>query len=106
MKTYIEIALGVILTTIVTALLVLVTVVPLLIWQGIVFFIMWGWFIVPLGLPVLTAGQCVGVLLCKAVVFLNQGSNEDIGIWRRIVKGLISPLIILSVAAIFHFFII
>lgn len=43
--------------------IILILAIPFVILEGFLFSIMWGWFVVPLGLPAIKLAQSVGILV-------------------------------------------
>jgi len=89
------------------SVLVLPFVILALIYQAWVASILWVWFMVPLGLPVLTIAQLMGVMLIKAIIFfkVNAGQKQVDDSMKRLFVALIGPLFILMVGYILRFWI-
>lgn len=56
----------------------LVAIVALIILRGLVLSMLWGWFIVPLGAPVLSVAQAVGIVLIVMLITFRSTERSEI----------------------------
>lgn len=73
--------------------------------RGFVLSILWGWFLVPLGVPAVGVAGAIGVALVIGMLtehLKNQDSTEDVGV--QITVSLLSPFFILLLGYIVHSF--
>lgn len=74
------------------------------IWRGLALSILWGWFIVPLGLPPIGIAIAIGLSLTLSVLVpANRSKGEDIT--QEILAAFITPLIALCFGWVVHQFV-
>ena len=73
------------------------------IWGGLVLSILWGWFIVPLGLPEIGLANAIGVSLVVGFLTRHHATSEK-DLSDRIIESLITPLIVLGFGWVVHLF--
>jgi hypothetical protein len=76
--------------------------------RGWVLSILWAWFMVPLGMRPIGIAHAIGVGILVSMFTMNAKMDENKPTTARVVKGLlfalIGPLILLTMAAIAHWF--
>lgn len=81
----------------VTVLATLFIAIPLMIvWGGFALSVLWGWFIVPLGLPPIGIAMAAGLML--TVSFIRSKCRDDDGDknYERIIHGFAAPVFALA----------
>ncbi len=77
-------------------------------WSGLVFKIMWGWFVIPIGAPAVTVAQGVGLAALVMLVRNNRKEDEDTSLYDElpgiVVRSTFIPAYILLVGWIAHWF--
>ena len=90
-------------------LLGMLVAVPLAAWEGWAVSILWGWFVVPLGVPSLSVWSAAGLALVAALLTHqwkrpSDDDDADAMLAWRITVGLILPPWCLGFGWIFHAF--
>jgi len=90
----------------ISILLILILLVPMMIYEGFAFSLLWSWFVVPVfKLPELTILQAIGVMLlvtmCK-----NTSKTRDEDPFKAVVFSAIKIAILLIIGFILHVFIV
>ena len=76
-------------------------------WKAFVLTIIWGWFIVPLGVPAIGVLHAYGLLLFTSLVTFSVTRHkelETIDFTERLMFGALYPAIALAVAGVLNFF--
>lgn len=84
---------GILITAVLAAFIAIIAV-----YEGVVLWIVWSWFIVPLGVPAITIPWAIGLSL--VVGLLNNATlrpNDDAK-WNHALDVLMKPLIVLVCA--------
>ena len=82
------------------AVLFILLVVPFMWWDGFVLAKLWGWFVVPLGAPVLGVWQAVGLAIVWNHVRTRSSDvkhEETITSWTRIGYAVLAPALSLLI---------
>lgn len=75
-----------------------IAVLPLLIVeQGWAISILWGWFVVPLGLPEIGIAAAIGVSITASALSSRYRKTEDADKWSVITYALLRPIILVLV---------
>ena len=75
-------------------LLTLFVLVPLLLlWQGWAMSTLWGWFVVPLGLPIISVAEAAGLCLVASVLRMRRTGNSSSDRFEAIAGSIIFPLV-------------
>lgn len=75
------------------------------VWGGFVLHVLWGWFIVPIGVPQISIAQSLGLtLIIRLLVAPTKTDKEDAPSNDLALMG-VSPLIALIVGWVYHLFI-
>lgn len=82
----------------------LILTLPVQLWSGFVLSVLWGWFVVPLGVPPIGVLQATGLTLTVDLVKLviappREGTPQDY-LQRWLITYLAGPLMVLTVATI------
>ncbi len=65
-------------------------------WSGFVLSILWGWFLVPLGVPAIGTAHAIGIAVVMGMFHRNNAKRDDEG-FAYIGLALIGPLLALGV---------
>ena len=85
-----------------TACAVLVFV-PVMLLRGYVLHAMWGWFVVPLGVPAVGIVHAIGIAGVAGALVPNH-RGDDSPSWRQLAVGMVNMLLTWGIAAIVHLF--
>lgn len=80
-----------------------VVIVPLALLRGWVLSLLWGWFIVPLGVPAVGVVHAIGIAFVVGM-FTSAAKVDSDHPWRNIAIGFLAPLLTLAFGAIVHGF--
>jgi hypothetical protein len=76
--------------------------------KGYVFSILWGWFIVPLGMPAVTVPWAIGISILVSLATYQYNANDEKkdpdGLTKALSVGLVLPLFSLLFGYIAHSF--
>lgn len=75
------------------------------IFTGFTLSILWGWFVVPLGVMALSIPQSLGISI--TIAFLTHQphkSDDEVGFWATIAQGVIKCVLFLALGWIYHCF--
>lgn len=78
------------------ALILLLAVVPLTVFNGWVLSVMWNWFIPNIftTLPTLAIGEAIGIsLVISAFLHIPYKEDEDKELWAAFISALLSPVV-------------
>lgn len=91
--------------TAIKALALVLATIPIAVVNGIVISILWGWFIVPLGMPSLSVVNAVGMgLVISMFTARPTKSTSDEDIFAAFLFGLFYPLLMLGLGFLWHLF--
>jgi hypothetical protein len=82
----------------------------LTLFEGVVLKVLWGWYLVPLGLPKISVIMAIGVSLIINMITLHEvhisdtEENKAERLLKRILFGIGLPTMYLLVGWFFHFF--
>ncbi len=100
---------GVLAGSVVGVLVFVVLALPLVMWTAFVMRALWGWFVVPLGGPVLPFPLAVGLMLllrhCQQAIYLTDlmAEEQKRGLWKTGVwRTLLAPALTLGLGWIVH----
>ena len=74
--------------------------VPIVLWQGYVLWVMWGWFIVPLGAPEISVPWAIGFASVAHLLHPtvhNPEAKDNATRWGRIAEPFLQPALILLI---------
>lgn len=87
------------------AILGVAVVTALLLWRGFALSMMWGWFMVPLGLPVIPIAHAIGVAaLVSLLTHQRTSGKEKRGLSDTLFMPFVTTAITFGIAAIAHAF--
>lgn len=90
----------------IAVLLLLLFAIPILsIIRGFALSYLWGWFIVPFGLPEIGVAWAIGISMIVAYLTYEnpyQGTSEEV--WGKLIGSIFSPFFVLLIGAIVHSF--
>ena len=91
---------------ILAVLAILVLALLILIWRGFVLSYLWLWFMVPLGLPEVSLGESVGLILIARVLTFALSPNDDKEKewYEKLLIWFLAPLIALGIGYGIHHF--
>ncbi len=79
---------------------VLAIIVPLSIWKGFVLSILWGWFLVPLGVPAIGTAHAIGIaVLVSMLTYQHRKSSSEVSL-EPLFLSFVSPLFALAIGHI------
>lgn len=89
-----------------STLLLALLVIPLTsIFSGYTLSVLWGWFVVPLGVMALTIPQSLGIALTVGYITHQRNKiEEDAGFWNALAVGVCKSLLFLGLGWIYHIF--
>ena len=73
--------------------------------RGIVLSILWGWFVFPLGLPMITGALALGIALLVSYMTDHDSKKEDRELGTAMALCVTQPLFVLLVGFIIHLFV-
>lgn len=86
-----------------SVLLGLVLMAPMILFEGYVFKVMWGWFVAPLGLPKISVAHAYGLLLILTVARFEHktaGRQTPKEVWNRVSMTVFVWLVLWGIGAI------
>jgi hypothetical protein len=86
------------------AFVVLIAVFPIVVLRGFVLSRLWGWFIVPLGLPSIGIAQACGIALILGFLSYSKSTTTKDNYVERTVEAFVSALACWGFGAIVHWF--
>lgn len=84
--------------------ILIVVSIPLIILSGFIIKIMWGWYMVPLGVPPVTVAHAIGIDILVTYILGSSKMNLDRTLGEIITDVVGKKLIFLLLAWIVHFF--
>lgn len=86
------------------ALVALILLLPVLSVHGVILAALWGWFVAPLGAPVIDWKSATGLLIVLAEVrgTRRKRDDEEEDLLKRLLMGLATSLMALGMGAIIH----
>jgi len=79
--------------------------IPIAIIRGYVLSILWGWFLVPLGVVEISVPHAIGFLLLIGLVTPNPNEKKEGKPLEKFLSTILSPLIAWLFGAIIHYYI-
>ena len=72
--------------------------------NGLLLHLMWGWFMVPLGLPVISVAHALGIALVVSLLThqTNTKKGEDKDLGEVVIAWIFTCLLTLLMGVIFH----
>lgn len=73
--------------------------------SALVFSVLWGWFVVPLGVPSINVAHAMGIGLMLGVLRGGYSESEDVDPGYSAFMGVAVPLFALAVGAVLRYFV-
>lgn len=85
-------------------LLLILTAVVLVI-AGLIFSVLWGWFVVPLGVPAINVAHGIGLAVLLGFLRIDIKPKPEYGVKTAVLSRILTILLPFAVAFIAHLFI-
>lgn len=85
-----------------TSALILIAAIMLIIFEGLLFTVLWGWFIVPLGVRDISVAHGIGLITMFSFFRVNIGREEKDS--KELAFQLVGVLIVLLISMLIAFF--
>lgn len=73
--------------------------------QGWVISILWGWFLVPIGLPAISIPVAIGIALTVSAMRMKRVKSANDDPWETLAYAVIAPVVALSIGWIVKHFV-